>query len=109
MEPNKVLKEAGLTEALRLVKTELDKKIEDADLAPVALSNSYTDLDNKPTIPVKTSDITNDGSDGTSTYVQASQLALVATTNDYEDLDNKPQEITTQDVDNIWASLFPSS
>lgn len=86
-QPNKVLKEDGLTEALRLVKIELDKKIEDADL------------------PTKTSDLLNDGSDGSSTYMEAADLALVATTNDYEDLDNKPEEITPSEVDAIWQSL----
>ena len=50
-----------------------------------------TKLDNLPeTFPTKTSDLTNDGSDGTSTYVEASQLGLVATSNDYNDLDNLP-------------------
>jgi hypothetical protein len=38
----------------------------------------------------KTSDITNDGSDGTSTYVETDELGLVAFSNDYNDLDNLP-------------------
>lgn len=41
-------------------------------------------------LPTKTSDLTNDGSDGTSTYVEANELGTVATTNDYTDLDNLP-------------------
>lgn len=41
-------------------------------------------------IPTKTSDLTNDGASGTSTYVEADELATVATTGDYDDLTNKP-------------------
>lgn len=44
-------------------------------------------IKNKPT---KTSDFTNDGSDGTSVYVEADELAAVATTGSYTDLSNKP-------------------
>ena len=41
-------------------------------------------------LPTKTSDLQNDGADGTSTYVEADELATVATTGDYDDLLNKP-------------------
>lgn len=41
-------------------------------------------------LPTKTSDLTNDGSDGTSTYVEADDLATVATSGSYNDLTNKP-------------------
>lgn len=41
-------------------------------------------------IPAKTSDLENDGADGTSTYVEADELATVATSGDYEDLENLP-------------------
>lgn len=44
----------------------------------------------QPTVPTKTSGLTNDGADGTSTYVEADELAAVATTGDYNDLTNKP-------------------
>jgi hypothetical protein len=43
-----------------------------------------------PDIPHNTSDLTNDGSDGTSTYVKASDLSAVATSGSYNDLDDKP-------------------
>lgn len=46
-------------------------------------------------IPTKTSDLTNDGSDGNSTYVEADDLATVATTGSYNDLTNKPAEAVT--------------
>ena len=42
------------------------------------------------TIPTKTSQLTNDGSNNTSTYVEASSLATVATTGAYSDLSGKP-------------------
>ena len=57
----------------------------------VSYSNgTYTISATQPTVPTKTSDLTNDGSDGTSTYVEANELATVATTGDYDDLTNKP-------------------
>lgn len=42
------------------------------------------------TVPTKTSDLTNDGEDGTSTFVEADELATVATSGSYNDLSNKP-------------------
>ena len=56
-----------------------------ASLAKVATTGSYNDLSNKPTIPTKTSQITNDSS-----FVTSGQLAKVATTGRYSDLSNKP-------------------
>ena len=50
------------------------------------------------TVPTKTSDLTNDGSDGTDTYVEAGDLATVATTGDYDDLTNKPTIPTVNDA-----------
>lgn len=41
-------------------------------------------------LPTKTSELVNDGSDATSTYVEADELGAVAFSNDYNDLDNKP-------------------
>ena len=54
-------------------------------LSTVATTGSYNDLSNTPTIPVKTSDLTND-----SGFVVGSNLAKVATTGDYDDLTDKP-------------------
>lgn len=56
-------------------------------LATVATSGAYNDLSGKPT---KTSDFTNDGADGTSTYVEANELATVATSGAYNDLSGTP-------------------
>ena len=48
-------------------------------------SGDYDDLTNKPTIPTKTSDLTND-----SGFVVGSTLATVATSGSYNDLTNTP-------------------
>jgi len=42
-----------------------------------------------PTV-TKTSELINDGSDATSTYVETDELGVTAFSNDYNDLDNKP-------------------
>jgi len=60
------------------------------------------------TIPTQTSDLTNDGSDGTSTYVEADDLATVATTGDYSDLLNKPT-IPPAQVQSDWNQTNTSA
>lgn len=52
-------------------------------------------------IPTQTSDLTNNGSDGTSTYVEADELATVATSGSYNDLSNKPT-IPAAQVNSDW-------
>jgi hypothetical protein len=54
-----------------------------------------------------TSDLINDGSDGTSTYVETEELGAVAFSNDYNDLDNLPT-IPTKTSDLINDSDFVS-
>ena len=54
------------------------------------ISVDTTDIAEVSDIPTNTSDLVNDGSDGTSTYVEADELATVATSGDYDDLLNKP-------------------
>lgn len=49
-------------------------------------------------LPTKTSDLTNDGENGTSTYVEAADLATVATSGNYNDLSNKPTIPTVNDA-----------
>lgn len=49
-------------------------------------------------LPTKTSDLTNDGSDGTSTYVEADDLATVATSGSYNDLTDTPTIPTVNDA-----------
>lgn len=75
-----------------------------SDLATVATTGDYGDLLNTPTIPTNTSDLVNDGSDGTSTYVEANELSTVATSGDYTDLINTPTIPTrTSDLVNDGA------
>lgn len=51
-----------------------------------------------PTIPTQTSAFTNNGSDGTSTYVEATDLATVATSGSYTDLINIPTNLVYWDT-----------
>lgn len=67
------------------LQTALNAKINTNSLAQVATTGSYNDLTNKPSIPTKTSDLTND-----SNFVVSTDLATVATTGSYTDLINTP-------------------
>jgi hypothetical protein len=49
-------------------------KANTADISAVGFSNDYNDLDNKPTIPTLTSDLTNDGEDGVNPFITAQDL-----------------------------------
>ena len=69
----------------KVITVELNKKANTEDLATVATSGNYNDLSSKPTIPTKTSDLTND-----SNFVESTDLASVATSGSYNDLSNKP-------------------
>ena len=51
-----------------------------------ATANKNIDI----SVPTKTSDLANDGSDGASQYVESDDLATVATSGSYNDLTNKP-------------------
>lgn len=52
-------------------------------------------------IPTQTSDLTNDGADGTSTYVEADELATVATSGSFNDLIDQPT-IPAAQVSSDW-------
>lgn len=71
----------------------------------IDITNSVISVDNTVAmvsdLPTKTSDLTNDGSDGTSTYVEADELATVATTGSYTDLTNTPS-IPAAQVNSDW-------
>ena len=56
----------------------------------------------QPAVPTKTSELTNDGADGTSTYIEADQLATVATTGAYSDLTGYPSL-------SHWSITIPST
>lgn len=53
-------------------------------------ANQATNATANIVVPTKTSDLTNDGSDNTSTYVESDELAAVATSGSYNDLTDKP-------------------
>ena len=81
--------------------SKINAKEDSANLATVATTGNYSDLSGTPTIPTQTSDLTNDGSDGTSTYVEADDLATVATSGLYSDLSGAPTIPTkTSDLTN---------
>ena len=85
----------------------IDKDVDDltnytksSELAAVATSGDYNDLENKPVIPVvptNVSDFVNDAGYITkdvgnlTNYTKSSDLSTVATTGNYNDLSNKPQ------------------
>jgi len=91
--------------------TAISGKANRSELAAVATSGQYSDLTGKPTIPTKTSELTNDSgflSSVPSEYVTETELAAglapkantadlatVATSGSYADLSNKPGNATT--------------
>ncbi len=85
------------------VTSALSNKADLTSLASVATSGSYDDLTNKPTIPTKTSELTNDSS-----FVSSSNLSAVAMSGSYSDLSNKPT-IPTKTSDLTNDSNFVSS
>lgn len=51
-------------------------------------SGDYDDLTNKPTIPTKTSDLTNDGADGTAQYLENDETAYATASIPYAKVDS---------------------
>lgn len=68
----------------------------------VADGTTASDVATVGQIPTKTSDLTNDGASGTSTFVEASSLATVATTGAYSDLTGYPSL-------SHWSITIPST
>lgn len=64
-------------------------------------ANQSTNATANITVPTKTSDLTNNGADNTSTYVEADELATVATSGNYSDLSGKPT-IPAAQVNSDW-------
>ena len=79
-----------------VVTREMSTKI----VAGTNMSSSYSSgtLTLSATVPTKTSDLTNDGADNTSTYVEADELAAVATSGNYSDLSGTPTIPTVNDA-----------
>ena len=68
----KIFGDTAITKLLNLIKTKFNS------LAKVATSGSYNDLSNRPTIPTKVSELTNDKG-----FITASDNAATATTADF--------------------------
>lgn len=81
------LEDIGVTDA---IEDALEDYSPTSEFAEVSFTGDYGDLIGAPTIPTKTSDLTNDGADNTSVYVEADELATVATSGSYNDLSNTP-------------------
>ena len=64
-------------------------------------ANASSNVTANITVPTSTSGLTNNGADGTSTYVEADDLASVATSGSYNDLSNKPT-IPAAQVNSDW-------
>ena len=80
-----------------------DDYVKGSDLATVATTGDYSDLQNTPTIPENISDLNND-----SNFVESSDLATVATTGSYDDLQDKPDlsDYATQaDIDYLQGEI----
>jgi len=93
---------------------------EAANAAPVQSVNGKTGtvtldaddvgaLPDTTSIPTKTSDLINDGSDDTSTYVEADELATVATSGAYSDLTGQPTDLSDFNNDVGFITSAPVS
>lgn len=105
------------------IRTSLNDKVSSSSLSTVATTGDYDDLNNKPTIPTATSDLTNDsfgemayhsylseiaGSTDIIDILQADGYSLFS--GDYDDLDNKPSiPSNTSDLNNNSGFITSSS
>lgn len=103
-----------LTWSSEKIDDELDLKADTADLAEVATSGSYNDLSNKPSIPTKTSDLTNDSGFITSAQVPTIDDTVVAsdkvwssykTSGELANKANASDVYTKSEVDNALLPL----
>lgn len=85
----------------KVIKGALDAKANSAALATVATSGSYNDLSNKPTIPTKTSDLTNDSGFITSAPVSSVNGRTGAVTG----LQEKTAEVTVSTSGAVTQAL----
>ena len=80
------------------IKADLAKKANDADLATVAKSGLYSDLTGTPTIPTKTSELTNDSGFLTSVpseYVTETELEAKGYLTKHQDISGKEDKYTS--------------
>ena len=92
----------------------INNKANTADLAAVAFSGSYNDLTNKPTIPAKTSDLTNDSGFITSAdYASSATGGVVKITNAFgvtmsESGEVKGVVVSGTDYPAMWSDAIVS-
>ena len=92
----------------------INNKANTADLAAVAFSGSYNDLTNKPTIPAKTSDLTNDSGFITSAdYASSATGGVVKITNAFgvtmsESGEVKGVVVSGTDYHAMWSDAIVS-
>ena len=92
----------------------VDDELSSTSTNPVqnkAINSALSAKANSSDIPTKTSDLTNDGADGTSAYIEADELATVATSGSYNDLSDKPDIMTglvemAYGESNAWAKFL---
>ena len=84
-----------------LNKPDLSVYAESSDLAAVATSGDYNDLQNRPAIPAAQVNADWDANSGISQILNKPNLATVATSGDYADLANKPT-IPAAQVQSNW-------
>lgn len=97
---------SNMTISNNVISAKVDSALSASSTNPVQNSVVKAALDGKADtsdLPTKTSDLTNDGSDGASTYVEADELATVATSGSYNDLTNKPT-IPAAQVNSDWSA-----
>lgn len=93
------------------INTELSAKADSSSLASVATSGSYADLSNKPTIPTKTSELTNDSGFITSAQVPTIDDSTVSSTSVWSsnktsaELGNKANSSDVYDKTSIDTAL----
>lgn len=86
------------------VDTLLAAKANSSDLATVATSGSYSDLEDKPSIPTKTSDLTND-----SGYITSAALAPYATVQQLNAKANKTEVYLKNDTNTFTMTVTNAS
>lgn len=84
-----------------LNKPDLSVYAESSDLAAVATSGDYNDLQNRPSIPAAQVNADWDANSGVAQILNKPNLATVATSGDYSDLSNKPT-IPAAQVQSNW-------
>ena len=84
-----------INENFSIIVNQIKSRVKSSELAVVAKTGNYVDLSNRPSIPSKTSDLTNDSGFLTSHQdisgkANTADLSAVATSGSYADLSNKP-------------------